>query len=111
KPKPAENQQWKAEDKLRIEKDIPGAQAPQEKALDALKGAKDELDRQIAAAELAKTDPLAATKQAVEQLDKIIQDQKDTNAKTEKAAVNPDRTPDAANAQKDVAKKTDDLRN
>ena len=111
KLKPAETQQWKAEDKLRIEKDIPGAQAPQEKALEALKGAKDELDRQIAAAQLAKTDPLAATKQAIEQIDKIIQDQKDTNTKTDKAAMNPDRTQDAANAQKDVAKKTDDLRN
>jgi hypothetical protein len=111
KLKPAETQQWKAEDKLRLDKDIPGARPPQEKALDALKGAKDELDRQIAAAELAKTDSLAATKQAVEQLDKIIQEQKETNAKTAKAADAPERTPDAAAAQKDVAKKTDDLRN
>ena len=35
----------------------------------------------------------------------------DTNAKTDKAVENPNRTPDAANAQKDVTKKTDDLRN
>ena len=110
KIKPAETQEWKAEDKLR-EKDLAGAREPQEKALDALKAAKDELDRQIAAAELAKTDPLAATKQAIEQLDQIIKDQKDTNAKTDKAADSPapEKAKDAATAQKDVAKKTDDL--
>ena len=80
--------------------DIEGAKAPQEKALENLKAAKDELDRQIAAAELAKVDPLAATKQAIEQVDQIIKEQKDANAKTDKAVENPARTPDAANAQK-----------
>ncbi len=110
KLKPAETQQWKAEDALRA-KDIAAAREPQERALEALQQAKDELDRQIAAAELAKNDPLAATKQAIEQLDRIIKDQKDANARTEKAAERPDRLPDAANAQKDVARKTDELRN
>src|SRR5262249_45822171 len=79
--KPAETNQWKAEDKLRA-KEFEAAKDPQERALDALKNAKDELDRQIAAAELAKNDPLAATKQAIERLDQIIKEQKDTNAKT-----------------------------
>ncbi|QJW92727.1 hypothetical protein [Frigoriglobus tundricola] len=106
--KPAETQQWKAEDKLR-DKDVAGAVEPQEKALEGLKNAKDELDRQIAAAELAKTDPLAATKQAIERVEQLIKEQKQTNAKTEEAADNPARTPEAASAQKDVAKKTDDL--
>jgi hypothetical protein len=106
----AEKQQEKAEDKLRA-KDETGAREPEEKALEGLKSAKDEIDRQIAAAELAKTDPLAAVKQAAEQIDTIIKDQKDTNEKTAKAEKNPARTPDAAAAQKDVAKKTDDLRN
>jgi hypothetical protein len=110
KLKPAETQQWKAEDALRA-KDIAAAREPQQRALEALQQAKDELDRQIAAAELAKNDPLAATKQAIEQLDRIIKDQKDTNARTDKAAERPDRLPDAANAQKDVARKTDELRN
>ncbi|MCS6865759.1 MAG: hypothetical protein RMJ56_14775 [Gemmataceae bacterium] len=110
KLKPAETQQWKAEDALRA-KNIAAAREPQERALEALQQAKDELDRQIAAAELAKNDPLAATKQAIEQLDRIIKDQKDTNARTEKALERPDRLPDAANAQKDVARKTDELRN
>lgn len=106
----AERKEWDAEEKLR-NRDINGAKEPQEKALEALKEAKDELDRQIAAAELAKTDPLAATKQAIEQIENIIKEQKDANAKTEKAATKPERTPEAANAQKDVTKKTDDLRN
>ncbi len=109
KLKPAETQQWKAEDKLQ-DRDIAGAREPEEKALEALKAAKDELERQIAAAELAKTDPLAATQQAAEQLDKIIKEQKETNKQTAKAAERPERTPDAAKSQKDVAQKTDDLR-
>jgi hypothetical protein len=106
----AESQQWKAGDKLQ-DRDIAGAREPEEKALESLKAAKDELDRQIAAAELAKTDPLAATKQAAEQLDKIIKEQKDANKQAAKAAERPERTPDAAKAQKDVARKTDELRN
>ncbi|MCI0705524.1 MAG: hypothetical protein L0241_31070, partial [Planctomycetia bacterium] len=108
--KPAETNQWKSEDELR-DKDLPGAMNPQEKALEQLKNAKDELDRLIAAAELAKSDPLAATKQAIEQLDQIIKEQKDANAKTEKAVTDPNSIPKATTAQKDVTKKTEDLRN
>ena len=110
KLKPAQTQQWKAEDKLRA-KDTTGAKKPQEEALAKLKEAKDELDRQIAAAELAKVDPLAATKQAIEQVEQIIKEQKEANAKTDKAVEKADKAPDAATAQKDVGKKTDDLRN
>ena len=106
--KPAENQQWKAEDKLRTG-DLNNAKDPQNKALDALKAARDELDKRIAAAEQAKNDPLAAVKQMGEQIDKLIQDQKDAAAKTDEAAKDADKLKDAAKAQQDVGKKTDDL--
>ncbi|MDY3554617.1 hypothetical protein R5W24_003743 [Gemmata sp. JC717] len=105
----AERKEWDAEEKLR-NRDIASAKEPQQKALEELNEAKDELDRQIAAAELAKVDSLAATKQAAERLDAIIKEQKDTNAKTDKAAAKPERAPEAATAQKDVAKKTEELR-
>src|SRR4249919_2324796 len=108
--KPAESNQWKSEDALRQGK-AEDAKPPQEKALDDLKAAKDELDRQIAAAELAKVDPLAAVKQAAERVEQLIKDQKDANAKTEKAEKNPVRLPDAKAAQKDVTKGTDEVRN
>ena len=108
--KPAENNQWKAEDNLRAGKSVE-AKKPQDKALDELKAAKQELDRQIAAAELAKQDPLAAVKQASERIDQLIKDQKDANAKTQKAETNPAKLPDAKAAQKDVSKATDEVRN
>ena len=107
--KPAETQQWKAEDKLRAG-DLNTAKEPQAKALDALKAARDELDKRIAAAELAKNDPLAAVKQAGEQIEKLIQDQKAAAAKTDEAAKDDGKLKDAAKAQKDVGRKTDDLR-
>ena len=107
--KPAESNQWKSEDSLRQGK-ADEAKQPQEKALDDLKAAKDELDRQIAAAELAKVDPLAAVKQAAERVEQLIKDQKDANAKTEKAEKNPAKLPDAKAAQKDVKKGTDEVR-
>ena len=100
--KPAENKQWKSEDALRQGK-LDDAKEAQEKAIDDLKTAKAELDRQIAAAELAKVDPLAAVKQAAERVEQLIKDQKDTNKKTERAEKNPDKLPDAKAAQKDVA--------
>ncbi len=71
KIEPAETNQWKAEDNLRAGK-IDEAKEPQEKALNDLQAAKNELDRQIAAAELAKTDPLAAVKQAAEKIEQLI---------------------------------------
>lgn len=106
--KPAENQQWKAEDKLRAG-DLNSAKEPQDKALDSLKAARDELDKRIAAAEQAKNDPLAAVKQMAEQLDQLIKDQKDAAAKTDEAAKDADHLKDATKAQQDVGKKTDAL--
>ena len=107
--KPAENKQWDSEDALRQGK-IDNAKEAQEKAIDDLKTAKAEIDRQIAAAELAKVDPLAAVKQAAERVDQLIQDQKDTNNKTDRAEKNPEKLTDAKAAQKDVARETDDVR-
>jgi hypothetical protein len=107
--KPAENKQWDSEDALRQGK-MDNAKDAQEKAIDDLKSAKAELDRQIAAAELAKADPLAAVKQAAERVDQLIQDQKDANKKTDRAEKSLDKLPDAQAAQKDVARDTDDVR-
>ena len=108
--RPAESNQWKSEDALRQGK-TDDAKEPQEKALEDLKAAKAEIDRQIAAAELAKVDPLAAVKQAAERVEQLIKDQKDANARTEKAEKNPARLPDAKAVQKDVKKGTDEVRN
>jgi hypothetical protein len=110
KIEPAETNQWKAEDNLRAGK-IDDAKPQQEKALDELKAAKNELDRQIAAAELAKTDPLAAVKQASEKIEQLIKDQKDTNKTTADAEKNTSKLKDAKEAQKEVAKATDEVRN
>ena len=90
------------------------AKQPQEKALDDLKQAKDDLDKKIAEAELAKKDPLAAVKDAAKRLDEIIKNQEAAKKTTEQAAKEPTndkKLADAANEQKDVGKKTDDLRN
>src|SRR5207253_3081094 len=56
-------------------------------------------------------DPLAAVKQAAERIEQLIKDQKDANAKAQKAETNPAKLPDAKLAQKDVAKGTDEVRN
>jgi hypothetical protein len=108
--KPAENNQWKAEDRLR-NSEFEAAQMPQGKAAETLREAKEELDRLIANAELAKKDPLAAVKNAAEEIEKLIRQQKDAGEKTEKAEDNPRHLPDAKAAQKDVANKTDEVRN
>ena len=50
-------------------------------------------------------------KQAAERVEQLIQDQKDANAKTQKAEANPAKLPAAKVAQKDVAKGTDEVRN
>ena len=105
----AQTQQSKAEDKLR-DTDFEGAKSPEDKALDALKDAAEQLDKKIAEAELAKKDPLAAVKNAAEQIEKLIQEQKDAAAATAKAEKDKAQLPEAKTAQKDVSKKTDDLR-
>jgi hypothetical protein len=108
--KDAENNQWKAEDKLRA-MDQAGAKEPQEKAADALRTAREEIDRQIAAAELAKRDPLAAVKNASEQIDQLIREQKEAQAKAKDAEKEAGKLPEAAAAQKDVSRKADTLKN
>ena len=107
---PAEDKQFDAEKQLR-KADLEAAKEPQNKALEALKTAKDDLDKQIAAAELAKKDPLAAVKNASEQIEKAIQEQKAAAEKTNVAEKDAAKIPDAAKAQNEVAKKTDELKN
>ncbi|MBN9521798.1 hypothetical protein J0H58_25330 [bacterium] len=108
--KGAELNQWKAEEKLRA-MDAADAKEPQEKAADALRTAREELDRQIAAAELAKRDPLAAVKAAGEQIEKLIQEQKQALENTKEAEAEAGKIPEAAKEQADVARKADALKN
>ncbi|HYH67212.1 MAG TPA: hypothetical protein VD866_21125, partial [Urbifossiella sp.] len=106
----AEDNQFKAEEKLRAQK-ADAAKEPQAEATDALRNAREEIDRQIAAAELAKRDPLAAVKTASEQIEKLIQEQKEAQATTKEAEKEAGKLPEAAAAQKEVAKKADLLKN
>ncbi|QDU22272.1 hypothetical protein [Urbifossiella limnaea] len=108
--KQAEENQWQAEDKLRAQKADPAKEA-QEKAVDALRNAREELDRRIAAAELAKRDPLAAVKTASEQIEKLIQEQKEAQAATKEAEKQNAKLPEATAKQADVTKKADALKN
>ena len=75
-----------------------------------LQEAKDALDKQIEKAEQQKADPLAAVKKAAEMVEKLIQEQKLAKDMTEKEN-SPEKLKPAATLQKDVAKKTDEVKN
>ena len=63
------------------------------------------MDKQIAAAELAKKDPLAAVKNASEQIENVIKEQKAAAEKTNTAEKDASKIPEAAMAQKDVRRR------
>jgi hypothetical protein len=86
---------------------------PQAKATDKLKNAKAEIDKMIAAAEKAKVDPLAALKNTIEKLDNIIKEQTKTRADTKETVGEKQnlKVPELANTQKELAKKTDAVKN
>ncbi|MBI1830566.1 MAG: DUF4175 family protein [Planctomycetes bacterium] len=109
----AAEKEMKAAKENLIKSETKKAADPQAKATDELKLAKAELDKMIAAAEKAKVDPLAAVKSAIEKLDNIIQEQTKNRDET-KATVGAKQNlklPDLADQQKQLAKKTDDVKN
>jgi hypothetical protein len=97
-----------AEDSLR--KNNPAeAQKPQDNAVDALKDARAKVADLIAKAENKKTDPLAALKDAKDQVDKILKDQIKTRDTTKDVgdAKQTEQLPKIAPEQKDLANRTD----
>jgi hypothetical protein len=106
---PAESEMRRAEDELR-EADAPKAVEPQANAVDRLTEAREELDKQIAAAEREKRDALAATKKAAEMVDKLLAEQKAAKQMTAEAK-RPDEVKQSADAQRDVARQADELKN
>jgi hypothetical protein len=84
---PAEQAMRDAEKGLR-QQEMARAAESQEKATAALKEARKEVDRLLAAAaaEKKEQDPLAALKKAADTVEKVLQDQKDTRARTQDAA-------------------------
>ena len=107
---PAESEMRRAEDELRRNQDRESAAEAEQKATDRLKDAKDELDKLIAQAEKERTDALAATKKALEEVNKLIQDQKAAQEQTKKNADKPDALKPAADKQKDVAKAANEVK-
>lgn len=107
---PAESEMKRAQDELRQNADPDKAVPAEENSIDRLKEAREELDKQIAQAEKEKSDALAATKKAAEQVEKLIQEQKKVQADT-KAEKKADELKKVADAQKDISKKADELKN
>jgi len=107
--KPAQNQMSTAEEKLRETK-TDEARQPQAKAVEELKKSLQNIDEQIAKAELAKTDPAEALKQAAKQIDELIKEQKQVAEKTKQDPKDEERVREAAQEQKDVAAKTEQVK-
>jgi hypothetical protein len=86
---------------------------PQAKATQNLKAAKAEIGKMIAAADKAKTDPLAALKNTMEKLDDIISEQTKNRDDTKETVGEKQnlKLPELANSQKEIAKKTDEVKN
>ena len=106
---PAESEMHKAQDVLRNQATEQAAE-PQEKAEEKLAEARAALDKQIEKLELQKSDPLAAVKKAAELVEKALQEQKQAKEMTVKENA-PEKLKPAEALQKDVAKKTDDIKN
>ncbi len=106
---PAESEMRRAQEALRKPdaKSDDGAADAEKSAVEKLTDARDELDKRIATAELAKADALTATKNAAEQVDKLIKDQKAAQEMTQKVAKRGDPLKPAAKAQADVAKQAE----
>jgi hypothetical protein len=109
----AADKEMKATKENLLKNDAKKAAEPQAKAADNLKDAKAQIDRLIAAEEKAKSDPLAAVQKALENIDKIIQDQTKTRDDTKDTVADKQnlKLPELADAQKELAKKTDEVKN
>ena len=111
--KKAEDEIKKAQDELnKTNASTDPAKAPQEKAAEDLKAARDKLDDLIAKEEKKKSDPLEAVKDAIAKVDQLIKDETKNREKTEATkGIQPEKLPAISKEQKDIAKKTDDLKN
>src|SRR5262249_17220540 len=89
------------------------AEQPQEKAVDQLREVRKQLDDMIAAAEKQQNDPLAARMKTAEDLEKVIKDQTETRDQTRKIADDKQnvKTPELAGKQKELANRTEALKN
>jgi hypothetical protein len=101
------------ESKTALAKNTPAkALPPQEKAVEQLREIRKELDRQIAAAEKKKTDPLAALKDTADTVDKLLKEQTETRDQTKAAATEKQnlKLPALVGKQQDLAKRTEGLK-
>jgi hypothetical protein len=96
-----------------LKNDVNKAAEPQAKATAQLKAAKADIEKMIAAAEKEKTDPLAALKKAIENLDNVIKEQVKTRDETKETVGDKQnlKLPELADKQKDLVNKTDDVKN
>lgn len=88
------------------------ATAPQDKAATTLKEVRKELDTLIAAAEKQKDDPLTALKKAADDVEKLLKEQTDTRDKTKDTVGEKQnlKVPELAKSQKDLANRTEQLK-
>ncbi len=107
---PAEGDMRKSEDELRQTAPERSVE-PQRDAADKLRDARNELDKLIAQAEKDKADPLAAVKNAAEQVKELIKEQMQTKDVTRDTAAQQKDLRKPTEMQKQVAKKANDLRN
>src|SRR4029453_15745508 len=81
------------------------ATQPQEKATKTLQDVRKDVDKMIAEAQKDKADPLAALKKAADEVEKLLQEQKDTRDTTKDTVGDKQnlKLPELANKQKDLA--------
>jgi len=97
----AENAMKDAEAALR-KNELDKATPQQDQAAEQLKKVRDEIDQMIAKAEKQNSDPLTALKNAADQVERLIKEQKETKADTQKAesAKQMDQLPQIGEIQK-----------
>ena len=107
---PAERAMQQAQEALR-ENQPSRATRPQDQALDALRDARNQLDRLIAEAERQQRDPLAALERAQQRIDQLLQQQREAQQQTVQAEAGkqPARLPEIAPRQQNLAEQTDAL--
>ena len=106
---PAEAEMRRAEEAIR-NGETDEAIAAQAAATEKLKAAREELDKRIAATELAKADPLAATRLALEKVEKLLKDQKEVEQQAKDARDDGETLEASAKAQAQVAKEAGALK-
>ena len=106
-----EQEMKRATDELRNSQNQKAALDAETKAEKLLEEAKKELDKLIAKADAEKTDALVATKKAIEEVNKLIAEQKTAKNTTKQNENNKDALKPAADQQKQVARKAEEVKN